>query len=171
MGRSRRSHSTGIACEIPSINRGRRYDLSNRAGLVGRRLRSVSPAESMVFHTNRVQLERDRRHHIAHVLGHGIRFRRRESVHGLLRGALPSAEGTSGALRTREQKARGVADWTDHGRNRRNAGPRLACLGAIRQRPERRGGVRGRGQAVALELSLPREGRRAGHRRCPLHQR
>src|SRR2546430_7805370 len=38
-------------------------------------------------------------------LGHRVCLRRHQFVHGLLRVALPSPEGRSGALRTREQEA------------------------------------------------------------------
>ncbi len=51
----------------------------------------------------------DRRHRFDHVLGDGIRLRRRQPVHGVLRAALSKREGEGRALRAREQEARGLA--------------------------------------------------------------
>ena len=94
----------------------------------------------MVFHADRLQLGCDGRHDQPHVLGHGVCLRRRQFVHGLCRNPLPSPQGRTGEVRTREQEAGMVAHRIDRGGRRRHAGPRLVCMGEIRQRPGRRGG-------------------------------
>ena len=84
---------------------GHRYGRSNRIGFIGRRLRPVSLPEPVVFHTDRLQLGRDRRDRDDHVLGHRVCLRRHQFVHGLLRVcATVTGRGKLGALRTRRTR-------------------------------------------------------------------
>src|SRR5258708_9012103 len=69
------------------------HGYSNSIDIVGPRLCPFSIPEPVVFHADRVQLGRDRPHDRHHVLDHGVRLRRRQYVHGLLRGPLSSSEG------------------------------------------------------------------------------
>jgi hypothetical protein len=116
-------------------------------------------------------LGRDRRHDRNHVLDHGACLRRRQCVHGLLRGPLSPSQGEPREVRAREQEARVVACRTDRSGRRLHVGPRPVRLGEIRRRSERRGGARGRGQAMVFQLSLSGERRQVGYRRSAARRR